>query len=63
MTINKHEPITTDGKINRLVMVFAEPYSQDRSCQNFNPDTRNCLQYNSCTVTGFWLRDSLYRPA
>jgi hypothetical protein len=25
------------------------------------PDTRICLQYKSCTVTVFLLRDSLYR--
>jgi hypothetical protein len=34
--------LTTDGKINRLVMVFAESYSQDRSYQNFHPDARTC---------------------
>jgi hypothetical protein len=26
-----------------------------------HPDTRICPQLKSCTVTNFWLRDSLYR--
>jgi hypothetical protein len=26
-----------------------------------HPDTRTCSQLKSCTVTDFWLRDSLYR--
>jgi hypothetical protein len=51
----------TDGIIHKLVMVFAKPCSHDRSCQNFNPDTRTCKQYKSCTLTDIWLRDSLYR--
>jgi len=51
----------TDGIIHKLVMVFAKPCSHDRSCQNFNPDTRTCKQYKSYTLTDIWLRDSLYR--
>ena len=51
----------TDGKINRLVMVFAAPCSHDKSCQNLHPDTRTYPQYKSCNVTDFWLRDKLYR--
>jgi len=51
----------TDGKINRLVMVFAAPCSHDKSCQNLHPDTRTYPQYKSCNVTDFWLRSNLYR--
>jgi hypothetical protein len=42
-------------------MVFAGPYSQDKSYQNLHPDTRTCPQFKSCPVTGFWLRLNLYR--
>jgi len=34
-----------DGIINGLVMVFAKPCSQDKSCWNMYPDTRTCPQY------------------
>ena len=42
-------------------MVFAKPCSHDESCQNLHPDTRNCPQDKSRTVTVSWLRSNLYR--
>jgi len=42
-------------------MVFAGPCSQDKSCRILYPDTRTCSQLKSCTMTDFWLRDSLSR--
>jgi len=51
----------TDNKGKLLVTVFAIQWCQGRSCKSVHPDTRICPQIKSCTMTNFWLRDSLYR--
>jgi len=61
MTDSMTTTCNTDGRVNKLVMVFAKPCSHDKSCQILHPDTRTCLQYKSCTLTTFWLRQNLYR--
>jgi len=48
------------GKL--FVTLFAFAPALKTNLQLFmHPDTRNCKQYNSCTLTAFWFRDSLYR--
>jgi hypothetical protein len=48
------------GKLFVTLFAFA-PAPQTNSQWPLNPDTRICPQLNSCTLTNFWLRDSLYR--
>jgi hypothetical protein len=43
-----------------FVTVFAIHCYPDKSCQPTHPDTCICPQIKSCTMTNFWLRDSLY---
>jgi hypothetical protein len=47
-----------------FVTIFAfTPKSKTNLYWFWHPDTRICTQLKSCSLTNFWLRDSLYRDA
>jgi hypothetical protein len=48
------------GKLFVTLFAFA-PAPKANSQWLLHPDTRIYQQYKSCTLTIFWLRDSLYR--
>ena len=48
------------GKLFVTVFAFA-PAPKTNLYWLLHPDMRICLQYKSCTVINFWLKDSMYR--
>jgi len=51
----------TDGRVNKLVTVFAKTAPQINPAEFMYPDTRTCTLNKSCTVIDSCFRDSLYR--
>src|SRR4030066_1873135 len=58
----KNTAHNTDNMGKLFVTLFAfTPAPKTNSLWPLHPDTRICPQLKSCTLTNFWLRDSLYR--
>jgi hypothetical protein len=60
--MKKQRNANTDNMGKLFVTLFAfAPAPKTNLLWLLHPDTLICPQFKSCTVTAFWLRDSLYR--